>query len=117
MTKINVTSEGNVLCLAEHTGKLYVACGGFNKIRVFTSTMPFSRFEDIDVQGLEDPRDIAVCEKTSQLYIADITQYTVWRVNLVSYKQIDKFIVMQWQPRNLGVRSSRLLITPCDGAA
>jgi len=103
--------------MAELNNKLYVACGGSNTIQVFTSRPPFSRLEDIKVEGLKDPRDIVVCSETSQLYIADWQQCAIWRVNLLSNKQVDKFITTQWQPFSLSIKSRRLLITPLDGDA
>jgi hypothetical protein len=41
-------------------------------VRVFISRSPFSRLDDINVQGLIDPSDIVVCNDKSQLYIADL---------------------------------------------
>jgi hypothetical protein len=38
-------------------------------------------------------------------------------VNLLNSKQVDKFITVEWLPVSLSINSSRLLITPYDGAA
>jgi hypothetical protein len=110
--------EGYVNCLTEFNGQLYVGVVGSASVQVFVSRSPFSRLDDVTVQGLNDPYDIVVCRDTSQLYIADGgSEYAIWRVNLLRNKQVDKFITIQWQPRSLSVNSRRLLITPYDGAA
>jgi len=83
---------------------------------VFNSRPPFSRQEDIQVEGLNDPIDIAVCNTKSSLFISDGgTENAIWRVNLTAVKQTDKFLAMQWRPFSLSVNNSRLLITPRDG--
>jgi hypothetical protein len=91
--------EGNVNCLTEFNGQLYVGVVGSASVQVFVSRSPFSRLDDITVQGLNNPWDIVVCRDTSQLYIADGgSEYAIWRVNLLRNKQVDKFITIQWQP-------------------
>jgi len=83
---------------------------------VFNSRPPFSRQEDIQVEGLNDPTDIAVCKTKSSLFISDRgTECAIWRVNLTAIKQTDKFLAMQWRPQSLSVNNSQLLITPRDG--
>jgi hypothetical protein len=101
--------------MAEFNNKLYVVCVKSSTVQVFNSSPPFSRHTDIEVRGLNDPRDIVVCSETSQLYIADYEQCAIWRVNLLSYKQDDQLISTQWKPRSLSTKSRRLLITPCNG--
>jgi hypothetical protein len=115
LTSLQVEGGRNVRGVAEFNSKLYVACGVSNTIQVYSNRPPFSRLEDIKVQELKDPSDIVVCSQTSQLYITDDEQCVIWRVNLLSTKQVDKFITIQWQPLTLSVNSSRLLITPRDG--
>jgi hypothetical protein len=63
--------EGNVNCLTEFNGQLYVGVVSSASVQVFVSKSPFSRLDDITVQGLNNPWDIVVCRDTSQLYIAD----------------------------------------------
>ena len=115
VTSLHIEGGKNVWGVAVFNDELYVACEGSNIIQVFDSRPPFSRREDIKVQGLEDASDITVCSKSSQLYIADYKQCAIWRVNLLSIEPADKFITIQWKPWSLSVNSSRLLITPFDG--
>jgi hypothetical protein len=103
--------------VAEFNYKLFAICEGSTTVHVFNSSSPFNRLENIELRGLIDPLDIVVCSDTSQLYIADCQQCAIWRVNLLSYKQVDKFISTQWQPYSLSTKSRRLLITPGDGDA
>jgi hypothetical protein len=109
--------ESNVSGISEFSNKLYVACNQSNSIIVFNGSPPFDILGNIQIQEMKDPNDIVVCSDTSQLYIADYEQRAIWRVNLLSYKQVDKFISTQWQPWSLSTKSRRLLITPYDGDA
>jgi hypothetical protein len=103
--------------VTEFNNKLFVICSQSTTVHVFNSNSPFSRLENIEIQGLLNPRDIVVCSDSSQLYIADYKQRVIWRVNLLSYKEVDRFISTQWQPLSLSTKSRRLLITPGDGDA
>jgi hypothetical protein len=108
----------SVQCLTEFSGRLYVGVVNSASVQVFVSRPPFSRLDDIQVQGLNNPSDIVVCRDTSQLYITDSgNQYAIWRVDLLRNKQVDQFVRVQWQPYSLSVNSRRLLITPYDGFA
>jgi hypothetical protein len=66
---------------------------------------------------LNNPSDIVVCSETSQLYIVDCELCAIWRVNLLSYKQVDKFISTQWKPHTLSTKSRHLLLTRFNGDA
>jgi len=75
------------------------------------------RLADIDVDDLIVPRDIAACEETSQLYLADWGPLSVWRVSA------DGGDIQRWLPRSpddtfkpwtLSVTSTRLLVTSYD---
>ena len=71
------------------------------------------RLADIDVTGLSCPRDIAACELTSRLYVADNWE-CVWRVSSdggdiqrwLTWSPSDRF-----EPCTLSVTSSRLLVS------
>jgi hypothetical protein len=109
--------DHNISCLTEFNGQLYVGVWGSASVQVFVSRSPFSRLDDITVQGLDSPWDIVVCRDTSQLYIADNgSENAIWRVNLLRNKQVDKFITVQRYPANLSVNSRRVLIIPGDTA-
>ena len=107
--------ELGAMGVAVLNNELYVACWGSKVIQVFDNRPPFSRRENIKVQGLEHANDITVCSKSSQLYIADATQCAIFRVNLLYNELTDKFITEKWVPWSLSVNSSRLLITPHEG--
>jgi hypothetical protein len=109
--------ESDVAGISEFRNKLYVACDQSKSIIVFNGSPPFDILGNIQIQEMKNPNDIVVCIDTSQLYIADYEQRAIWRVNLLSYKQVDKFISTQWQPFSLSTKSRRLLITPYDGNA
>ena len=113
VTRLHIEGGKKVMGVAVLNDELYVARGESNTIQVFDIRPPFSRQEDIEVQGLRNASDITVCSKSSQLYIAD--HYVIWRVNLLCIKPADRFITIQWMSYSLSVNSSRLLITPNYG--
>jgi Caspase recruitment domain len=111
-------ADRSVNGLVEFKGKLYVVCVESSAVQVFVSRSPFSRLDNINVQGLTRPIDIVVCNYKSQLYIADGgSQRCIWRMDLMNNKQIDKFITNEWEPYSLSINSSRLLITQRGGDA
>jgi hypothetical protein len=109
--------DRTVTGVSEFNGKLYVTCSQSDSVYVYLSSPPFARCSDMRIQGMADPVDIVACNDTGQLYLADIRQCAIWRVNLLSDKQVDKFITTQWWPWSLSINSRFLLITPHDGAA
>jgi len=126
VTSLDVGGENvSVMGVAEFNSKLYVACVESARILVFdfsysgsssSSSSSFDRLEDIELEELNNPSNIAVNAKTNELYVADWgAQCAIWRVNLQYGKQIDKFIATQWKPRSISVNSSRLLIIPQHG--
>jgi len=112
----------SVLCVVVHvTGVtqlhdvVYVVCERSSTITRFNATT-HQQLTDIDVEHLEEPTDIAACERTSQLYVADSGE-RVWRVSSdgadkkpwLPVSPDDTFI-----PWTLSVTSTRLLVTSRD---
>jgi len=94
---------------------VYVVIGGSSAIRRYNATT-YRRLADIVITGLSWPSDIAACELTSRLYVADYRE-CVWRVSS------DGVDIQRWlttspsdtfSPRTLSVTSSRLLVTSYD---
>ena len=94
---------------------VYVVCGRSSKISRFNATT-HERLTDINVNDLRWPRDIAACEQTSHVYVADYME-CVWRVSS------DGADMKHWLPKSpsdtmrpsaLSVTSSRLLVTSRD---
>lgn len=113
----NVRIKHNVSGMAELNGKLYVVCGRRNSIEVLNSSPPFNRVGSIAIPDLNDPIDVVACVDTRQLYIADRETHAIWRVNLSSAKEVDKFVSIQWQPLTLSTHCCRLLVVPVGGTA
>ena len=96
---------------------VYIICPGVSSILRF-SVVTNQPLTDIKVKDLRAPCDIAVCEQTSQLYVAErereADRECVWRVSA------DGADVKRWLPRSpsdkftlwsLSVTSTRLLVT------
>jgi len=95
-----------------------VVCAGSSTIRRFNATTR-QPLTDVDVKDLSLPWDIVACERTSQLYVADIdwNKECVWRVSS------DGTDIKHWLPKSpddtfkpstLSVTSTRLLVTLRD---
>lgn len=90
-------------------GVVYVLCTRSSTILRFNSVTHAS-LTDIDISGFMSPHDVAACERTSHLYVADFE--CVWRVSA------DGGTVQRWLPRlgtmkpwTVSVTSARLLVT------
>jgi len=91
---------------------VYIVCWQSSTILRFNATT-HQRLTDIVVKDLRDPWDIVACERTSQLYVADLMN-CVWRVSS------DGEDIKRWLPKSpddtfkpwrLSVTSTRLLVT------
>jgi hypothetical protein len=102
--------------VAEFNEKLYAVFAHSDVIRTFNNEPPFGRLDDIRAHGLQDPRDIVLCDVGYQLYIADCSgQRAVWRLNVSSANQVEQFVTTPRRPWSISMRNRRLLITPYDG--
>lgn len=110
-------AHNNISGVAEWNGELYVACTGSDKLQVFTGRPPFSHLREVTVNGLTDASDIVVCSATKRLFVADNALSVIWRVNLLSDKQADKFVTTPWPPLSMSIKSRRLLVTAYDNDA
>jgi len=95
---------------------VYIACAGSSAIIRFDA-VKHRRLADITVKDLSDPYDIAACEQTARLYVADrpVTGAAcVWRVSSDG-EDIRRFLPKSPRdtisPDALSVTSSRLLVT------
>ena len=94
---------------------VYIVCSSSSRIERFNATT-HQRLTDINVKDLRVPRDIAACERTSHVYVADYPE-CVWRVS-----SSDEDMKRCWtktpsdtfRPWTLSVTSSRLLVTSRD---
>jgi len=95
---------------------VYIVCAGSSSIIRFDA-VTHGRLADITVRGMSEPWDIAACQQTAQLYVADCP-YTgpdcVWRVSSDGEdvkRLLPKSPSDTIRPRTLSVTSSRLLVT------
>jgi len=94
---------------------VFVVCDGSSTILIFNATT-HHRLADIVVNDLKFPTDIAACEQTSRVYVADDVK-CIWRVSA------DGADIKHWLPESpddmfkpltVSVTSTRLLVTPED---
>jgi len=94
---------------------VYVVSRMSSAIRRYNATT-HRRLADIVVMGLSHPWDIAACELTSRLYVADYL--CVWRVSSDGV-DIQRWLTWlpsdRFEPCTLSVTSSRLLVTSHRG--
>jgi len=93
---------------------VYIVCNESSAILRFNATT-HQRLTDIVVNDLRQPWNIVACERTSQIYVADVE--CIWRVSS------DGADIKRWLPQSpsdtfkpwsLSVTSTRLLVTPLD---
>jgi len=112
----------SVLCIADVASGVtqlhdvvFVVCGGSSTILRFNATT-HQRLTDIVVKDLKNPWDIAACEQTSRVYVAE-REECIWRVSA------DGADIKHWLPKSpddmfkpwtLSVTSTRLLVTSLD---
>jgi len=70
--------------------RIYVVCDESNVIAVFTSEPPFTRLQDIVVDGLQSRWDIAASVDIGCLYVPDPCSRSVWRIS------VDYGAVVEW---------------------
>ena len=92
---------------------VYIVCWRPSTIRRFNATT-HQRLTDINVKDLGNPHDIAACDPTSHVYVADWSPECVWRVSSDG-KDIKRWLPKTpsdtLRPDTLSVTSSRLLVT------
>ena len=92
---------------------VYIVCWRPSTIRRFNATT-HQRLTDINVKDLGNPHDIAACDPTSHVYVADWSPECVWRVSSDG-KDIKRWLPKTpsdtLRPHTLSVTSSRLLVT------
>jgi len=110
---------GSVMGVTQLRDVVYIVCSESSTITTFCATT-HQRLRDIDVEDFKRPWDIAACEQTSQLYVADCPlrdTACIWRVSA------DATDIKRWLPESpsdtftqwkLSVTSSRLLVTTED---
>jgi len=90
---------------------VYIVCWKSSTISRFNARTR-QRLTDINFKDLRGPRDIVACERTSQVYVADLK--CIWRVSS------DVADIKRWLPKSpsdtlypekLSVTSTRLLVT------
>jgi len=104
---------GDVQGVTQLHDVVFVVCDGSSTILRFNATT-HQRLTDIIVKDLKYPLDIAACEQTSHVYVAELRE-CIWRVSA------DGADMKHWLPKSrddtfkpdtLSVTSTRLLVTP-----
>jgi len=95
---------------------VYFVRGDSSTISRYDATT-HQQLTDINLKDLRNPWDIAACERTSQLYVADNWE-CVWRVSSDGadiQRWLKKSPSDTFKPYTLSVTSSRLLVTSLSG--
>ena len=102
--------DGTVTGVTQLHDVVYIVCELSSEIIRFNART-HERLTDIRVKGLSRPQDIAACEQTSVVYVADAC---VWRVSSDGEdvkRWLPKSSSDMFSPHTLSVTSSRLLVT------
>ena len=87
---------------------LYVVCAAYSSILRFSATT-HEPLENIAIKAFKAPFDIAACERTSQLYVAD--EVCTWRLSSTGHGR-ERWL--SFTPHSLSVTSTRLLVTSSE---
>ena len=120
MNNVNVSLcvvDGGVIGVAQLDNVVYihVHCAAESLVIMRFNARTHERLTDITVEGLRQPRDIAACQQTSVIYVADAA--FVWRVSSGGgdvRRWLPKSPSNMFKPDTLSVTSSRLLVTSRD---
>jgi len=102
---------GYVLGVTQLHDVVFVVCARSSTISRFNATTQ-QRLTDIVVKDLQDPTDIAACEQTSHVYVAELAK-CIWLVSAdgADFKRwLPKSPDDTFSPRSLSVTSTRLLV-------
>jgi len=102
---------GDVRGVTQLHDVVYIVCDVSSTILRFNATT-HQRLTDIVVEYLRSPSDIVACERTSQVYVADVE--CIWRVSSDGEdikRWLPKSPSDRLKPRSLSVTSTRLLVT------
>ena len=75
--------------VAELNGSIYIVVEESDRIKVFGSPPSYNSLEDIVVDGMEYPQDVAADLTAGTLYIADYYGQCVWKVNVRGRRDSD----------------------------
>jgi len=81
--------------VAELNNCVYIVCCDSSTIIVFNVSDSFQRVADIEVPGLRDATDMAVCRDTRQLYVVD-KFCCVWKIRPTD-RQIERYKNGLWK--------------------
>ena len=103
---------GDVRGVTQFRDVVYVISRGSSVVRRFSAATHL-RLADVVVKGLTDPWDVAACERTSRLYVADDNE-RVWRLSSDG-RDVKRWLQTSesdvFRPWSLSVTSTRLLVT------
>jgi len=103
---------GSVWGVTQLHNVVFVVCWESSTISRFNATT-HQRLTDIVVKDLENPFDIAACEQTSHVYVAEYMK-CIWRVS-ADGADIEHWLPKSprdtFRPESLSVTSTRLLVT------
>ena len=106
---------GDVWAVTQLHDVVFMVCYNSSTILRFNATT-HQQLTDIVVKDLEYPTDIAACEQTSHVYLADEWK-CIWRVS-ADGEDIEHWLPKSpddtFEPNTLSVTSTRLLVTPYD---
>jgi len=107
----------SVLGVTQLHDVVFVICSRSSTISRFNATT-HQRLTDIVVKDLKDPNDIAACEQTSHVYVAEFMK-CIWRVSadgadIKHWHWLPESPDDTFKPFTLSVTSTRLLVTSED---
>jgi hypothetical protein len=114
-TRIELKAKRKIWSIACLRRKLYAITLWSKKLQVFNCEPPFTQLEDITVEVMKTPWDIAACNATGRLFISENQNKCFVIVDPENLQQAKKIVTRSYAPHTLSVSSGRLLVTARDG--
>lgn len=110
------TNDRRVYGVAALQSRWYAICWQSATIIVFEAQHPFARLKDLIVPPMKSPRDIAACERTSSLYIADHASCSIWKMmNVKESAKTSRWMSGLGEPFTLSVSPKGRVVILTEG--
>ena len=112
-----VVGRRDVRGIAVLNNVVYVVCEESSIISTYSADSLSPLSEDIRVEGMTDPRDMAVCRHDRQLYVLTESK-CIYRVSTQVPSQSEQWLTVQSTDdvTGISVTSRRVLVTSLDGS-
>jgi hypothetical protein len=112
---LKVTESEDIAGLAFADGLFVVVRLHTDSLWIFSGQAPFDRADDIRIDGMQNPSDLAYCEDTDRVYVVEANSDSdggcIWRV-WPRAGLADRLVTLNFKPSALSTAFGRIIVTP-----